>query len=413
MIGQRNSGTRVRTSMKIARRSLVFVLTAVVVVLSSVPDSRATAFPADTTSASTVSSVSLPADNFSTILAEDGSLWAFGTSFNGIDSSSNVGCVLAKISEEPFRVEKINHYACEYAYALPVASEVIGSVPMNVEFGRPSFADQLHMMTVDEADDQLSFGPVLYNSDFPSLNRLGQAYGDGLFFLGHENASGGPTASSIQELSTVNGDIERTIQLPSAIATYSLLPDADGLFVVVGHALGLDAKTALLYLVPPGSSTPMPVSLPGVLSVTWAVASGPHVYAEVITAGDVFKIVRLDGARAREAYQVPVASANTPIPSTVIGDESDGLWSLIAGVPPRHQALGASVCNAVEEVVYIDPTTGQVHDVATLPPGIIGVGDGCASYNLGGGQGVVVGKKVLLLGCGGVLRRLSQAVSGQ
>jgi len=73
---------------------------------------------------------------------------------------------------------------------------------------------------------------------------------------------------------------------------------------------------------------------------------------------------RLDGTDFAPLFRVPDHGYD---PSTVIGDESDGLWTMQWTHPPT----GVSPTPSPQEVVGINPDTGVERVVATLPARVV------------------------------------------
>jgi hypothetical protein len=100
-------------------------------------------------------------------------------------------------------------------------------------------------------------------------------------------------------------------------------------------------------------------------------------------------IWRFDGSDFRPVFEVPDQGYD---PDTVIGDESDGLWTMLWQWPPT--ALPPTSPRP-QEIVHINPDTGAERVVATLPPLTIPIGQG--EYGLLPGQAAVLGESMYLL----------------
>jgi hypothetical protein len=157
-----------------------------------------------------------------------------------------------------------------------------------------------------------------------------------------------------------------------------------------GVCSGCSPPSALYYLAP-GSNKAV-VAIPDItLVVCWLLGSEDHLWAGMGSeqSGCTKETIwRLDGTDFRPVFQVPDQGYD---PFNVVGDESDGLWTMKWTNPPT----GDSSSPSPQEIVGINPDTGGEKVVATLPP--IAVPLGAEVEGLGQGQAAVLDGSLYLL----------------
>jgi hypothetical protein len=142
--------------------------------------------------------------------------------------------------------------------------------------------------------------------------------------------------------------------------------DEDGLWIgnsVEGGVCSGCSPPAALYYVAPGSHQAVAAISDSTLIVCWVLGSGRHLWAGIgrrHTGCTQETIRRLDGTNFLPVFMVADAGYD---PNTVVGDESDGLWTM----QWAHRPTGVSSTPSPQEIVGINPDTGAERVVATLP----------------------------------------------
>jgi hypothetical protein len=156
---------------------------------------------------------------------------------------------------------------------------------------------------------------------------------------------------------------------------------ADDGGVWIANSIGGSPASALSYVVA-GSSAPRVVLPDTNVPICWLAASRTTAW---VGAG-------LEGACATEAVERFVndstaprfnAAGVTPPTFTVIGNETDGLWTMLWASPTK------------EEIIHIDPDTGSQSVIDTLPSSPLPTYD--TDEGLAPGQGVYFNGSLYLL----------------
>jgi hypothetical protein len=170
--------------------------------------------------------------------------------------------------------------------------------------------------------------------------------------------------------------------------------DNDGLWIANsvegGECTGCSPPSALYY-VAPGSDKAVVAIPDSSLIVCWLLGSDDHLWAGVghESSGCTQEAIwRLDGTDFQPLFTVPDQGYD---PNTVIGDESNGLWTM----QWTHLPTGVSPTPSPQEIVVINPDTGAERVVATLPALVV---PRTAEYSgLVQGQAVVLDGSLYLL----------------
>jgi hypothetical protein len=136
--------------------------------------------------------------------------------------------------------------------------------------------------------------------------------------------------------------------------------DNDGLWIGNSVEGGVSEP---LYFVAPGSNKAVVAIQGSTLVVCWLLGSDDHLWAGIgrEKSGCTQEAIwRLDGTTFQPVFTVPDQGYH---PNTVIGDESDGLWTM----QWTHLPTGVSSTPSPQEIVGINPDTGAERVVATLP----------------------------------------------
>jgi hypothetical protein len=197
----------------------------------------------------------------------------------------------------------------------------------------------------DPANGQVSDGPVVMTYGSYSDTRPVIAYGTQWMWVYDNETTNGP---ELLQVSTASGDVVDTVRMP---ALYKPLLAADDGGVWIANSIGGSPAPALFY-VGASSSAPSVVIADTNVPICWLQADGRSAW---VGAG-------LQNACAKQTVERFVDYGTAPLFSvpgnflafTVIGDETDGLWTL---------QLNAGV----QQIVSIDPQTGTESVAATLP----------------------------------------------
>ena len=197
----------------------------------------------------------------------------------------------------------------------------------------------------DAVTGHVSDGPVVMTYGSYSDTRPVIAYGTQWLWIYDNSTTNG---SELLQVSASSGQVVDTVRMP---ALYKPLLAADGGGVWVANSIGGSPAPALFY-VGAGSSAPSVVIPDTNVPICWLQADGASAW---VGAG-------LQNACAKQAVERFVDHGTAPLfsvpgnflPFTVIGDETEGLWTL---------DLNAGV----QQIVSIDPQTGAESVAGTLP----------------------------------------------
>jgi hypothetical protein len=202
--------------------------------------------------------------------------------------------------------------------------------------------------TANPTTGQVRHGPAVMTYGSYSDTRPVFAYGGQSTWIYDVETTAGP---ELLQVSNQSGDVVDTIPMP---ALYRPLLSADDDGVWIANSIGGSPASALSY-VAADSSVPRVVVPDTNVPICWLAASRTSAW---VGAG-------VGGACAKEAVERftdhssgPVFTAApgvTPPAFTVIGDEANGLWTMLWSSPTQ------------EEIIHIDPDTGSESIASTLP----------------------------------------------
>jgi hypothetical protein len=255
--------------------------------------------------------------------------------------SSNPTCVAAPIDPQSVAVGKFRVGSCDDPLLLGLTVEAVNTyVPK-------SNNATISINTANPATGQVRDGSVVMTYGSYSDTRPVIAYGSQWLWIYDVDTTDGP---ELFQISIQSGDVSDAIPMP---ALYRPLLAADDGGVWVANSIGGSPASALSY-VAAGSSVPRVVVPDNNQPICWLAASGTSAW---VGAG-------VGGACATEAVErfvddspglVFTAAGVTPPAFTVIGDEADGLWTMLWLSPTK------------EEIIHIDPDTGSESVAGTLP----------------------------------------------
>ncbi len=225
---------------------------------------------------------------------------------------------------------------------------------------------------LDPQTGQTSVGPVVMTYASYSDTRPVMAYGSGRLWI-YDNSTivdgaetvnvSHPGTAELLQVSTSSGQIVDTVSVPTLYRPI-MAADNDGLWI--GNSVEGGVSSALFY-VAPGSDRAIVAVPSSKIVVCWLLGSKDDLWAGIgrERSGCTHETIwRLDGTDFRPVFTVPDQGYH---PNTVIGDESDGLWTL----QWTHAPTGVTPTPSPQEIVSIDPDTGTERVVATLPPLVV------------------------------------------
>lgn len=259
------------------------------------------------------------------------------------------------------------------------------------------FQDDVRIAHLSETSPNVDLGPVVMSFGVYSDTRLVSAYGPGALWIYDVAAKDG---AEVLRISEATGRVVQRVATPK-IYRPVLAANDNGLYLATTSEggcsptcwsgtifhLGLRSRHLAAVSTPPGRFA----------NVAWLAADGDDVWADRCNYGDGSAggaggtggagprcaIWRFDGPSLRPVYQVPdpgIASGG------VIGDASTGLFTM-AAVDGAGQPV-ATVGQGHQEILRIDPATGKITVVATIP----------IPYRYAQSDGLVPGEGVVLDG---------------
>lgn len=288
-------------------------------------------------------------------------------------------CTAMSVDPATLTFGRVRHGSCNNP---SLSGQQVGiSVAQGTSIGFDSTA---RVVTADPATGKVSAGPVLFSYADGSDTRPLWVYGGSWLWVYDVDTEHGP---EVVQVSATTGQVQATIPIPKLFRPI-LAADDDGLWVgesIEGSGEGLDT----LYRVAPGASDATTV-IAGDQVVRWLVATGHHVWVGTTPPGSLTQeIWRFDGTSGTPVFRVAEAGFD---PTNVIGDETDGLWTMqwdppfSSGIPQGSRA---------QQIIRIDPDTGAEQVIATLPAVAVPPGEG--GYGLLSGQAAVLDGAVYLL----------------
>ncbi len=302
-------------------------------------------------------SVTLPAgDLFNQISVTAGGLLLTGTVAS--TGSSVLGgsqqCVSAPVDPQSLAIGTVSQGSCD-------DPALFGRTVMPV-IGSPDSADAtVAIAHVDRASGQVLIGPtVMTFGDYSDTHPV-TVYGGGWMWLYDVNTTNGP---ELLQVSDSTGDVVGSWQMPHLVRPL-LSANDDGLWIGNSFAGGTFAAAppSALYFIAPGSSSPSVVIEDSEVPVCWLQADGTSVWLGTGPHGggcakETF--MRFDDGDLLPVFQT--ADAGSPV-FTVVGGAPD-LWTAEWSPTPLGWTPGES--NSLE-VVRLDPDSGAIAPVATLP----------------------------------------------
>ncbi|MDA8284189.1 MAG: hypothetical protein M0Z42_13065 [Actinomycetota bacterium] len=201
----------------------------------------------------------------------------------------------------------------------------------------------------------------------------------------------------VVRLSSRSGRIENRVPVPRLGNDPLMAADRDGLWIAPGPDFSSYSSRAPLYRIAAGSNVAV-VAHRGGTAYEWMVASGHTVYADALSAARQQVIWRFDGPAATSQFASPARLLPDPLGIgtgyAAVGNESAGIATVNFLGPRSFSGPG---CLDRQQVVLINPDTGQQSIVASLPSGLKGPAYGCVGDWLSHGQAVLLNRTPWLL----------------
>jgi hypothetical protein len=304
---------------------------------------------------------------------------------------ANASCVSAKVGYSTLRLYDIVVASCSV--------EENGSSPFWVaESGEYTDQATARIVHRDQSTGKVVLGPVVMTWSDGSTTHLESLVGDGSLWLFDAGTTRG---AEVLRISEETGRVENTVPVPG-VDRPILATDNDGLWMGVatngGYAQGLSGSP--IYHIAVGSNVAKIVFTGGHATV-WMVASGHTLWDDILTVstpgGRVSQTIwRFDGPQAKRVFHM---ASQLPFGGTVIGDATEGLWTVASQLPTGAgpNADTDTDCTGTPAVIYINPDTGHQRILTTLPYGSDGFGYQCDGEDLAENQGAIVDGDLYML----------------
>jgi hypothetical protein len=292
-------------------------------------------------------------------------------------------CMDVAVEVPSLRFKKVRRYSCNtdptaqgLAYPVLTATKV--------------FNAEVRIARTNPVTGRTVTGPVVMTFGQYSTSRLVYTSGYGSLWLYDVDT---PRGAELLRVSSTSGKAEDRIFLPQRPVRPLLAAEQDGLWMGIspGGSMG-GSKGSPFYFVRDGGKSAT-LAWRGGNNVLWAMSDAGHVWFDMLNVnGQSSNIVRFDGPGFRPALDVRVtgAAAGWLTQEAVLGSGAEGFWTM--EWPPSTNE-GAS-CGAAT-VLFINPVSGQVSEVARLPGSVVDEYDGC--NGLDDNEGVIYNGRFLVL----------------
>lgn len=354
-----------------------------------------TAPPVATTTVPSPPSVALPASYlFDQISIVNGGLFLSGE-LASTASSLTPACASATVDPQTLVVGSETGENCDNP---ALSGEAVGVVNSNMP---DSNNGTISISYQNPETGQVTVGPVVMTFASLSDTRPVMAYGGGWMWIydnsvleGSAAATGSnPGVAELLQISSSTGQVVNSVSMPVLFKPLMAAND-EGLWIgnsIEGGVCSGCAPPSALYFVAPGSSTSEVMISSSTTDVCWLTGSQDVLWLGVTSTQQrgcqTQMTIRLDGTDPQPTFEVPDQGYE---PITVIGSDSQGLWTIQWSNPRTYSVTQTSP----QEVVNIDPDTGSEHVVATLPPLVIPIG---REGGLSAGQAVIFDGSMYLL----------------
>ncbi len=251
-------------------------------------------------------------------------------------------CVASPVDRQSLAIGKVKVGSCGDPALFGLIAQPVNS------YSRGSNNATISVHTADPATGRVIPGPVVMTYASYSDTRPVVAYGSQFLWVYDVETTNGP---ELLQMSAHSGNVIDSIPMP---ALYRPLLAADDGGLWVANSIGGSPASALFY-VAAGSSVPRVVVADTNVPICWLVASGDSAWAGAGVGGSCVKeaVERFADHSTEPAFTA--APGVTPPAFTVIGNETNGLWTMQWRSPTE------------EEIIHIDPDTGSASVADTLP----------------------------------------------
>ncbi len=314
---------------------------------------------------SRVTSISLPIGSwFNQISVSDGLLLLSGEVASSRNSSAV--CVAATLDPQTLQLKDTTKGSCKDP---AIFGESVAVVNTNL----PENDASISIARIDPRTGRMSLGPVIMTYASLSDTRPVVVYGGGWLWIYDVDTT---RDAELLQVSTSSGRVEDDVTMPQLYRPV-LAANDDGLWI--GNSVQGSQAPDVLYHVLPGSDAVTAVVSGSSLKTLWLVGSGDSLWAGIGPSMARQTIWRFDGSEPRPVFRVNDRDYD---PTAVVGDEAEGLWTVVP-YPPVGSTLRSGPYP--EDVIRIDPDSGKETVVAVLPRTVLapddeGLTTGQASY---------------------------------
>jgi hypothetical protein len=308
-----------------------------------------------TAQASSSVSVALPsAYRFSRLLTEKGHLFLAGetASRDNRSSGGSTLCALAPVNPKTFKIGRAVRGNCDDP---AMAGRLV--TPVN-SVSRSYSSAQISLAVLDlPTGSYRTEAPVVTYSPSSTSSPV-YAYGGNWLWVYDVATSAGPQLLQIDARTGAVADILAAPQLFDPL----MAANEDGLWLANSFK-GSPAPFVLYHALPGGSQLAGVLPGPG-LHAYWLTATGSHVWLGVGSVPTAQTLWRLDGPAATTGLETPITGFQ-PF-GQVVGDESAGLWTVVADPPLGTDDFGQSPGNPLA-VIRINASIGSEQVMARGP----------------------------------------------
>jgi hypothetical protein len=298
-------------------------------------------------------------DKYGDIALVGGRMLLYGPADQESNPSATATCNSAVVNPSTLKLSDLRSSSCanptlESQRVLPITT-----VERNVPFNGGGVATvSVAISRVSSRSPGYRLGPVVMTFPQASTGWPTWVYGAGDLWLYDANNPGG---YDLLRISESTGTVVQRLKVP-AISRPILAFDADGLWLAPAVNSTGPAETALYHVSIGASSATVALKL-GSEYVAWMTASGHSVWLDASSGTNMRTFLHLKGNAAEVNLRLAITSFGNEVEtqgggSTIVGSEANGLWTVLVNPAGTKQ-----------EVIRIDPGSGQYGSVASLEPG--------------------------------------------
>ncbi len=299
-------------------------------------------------------------DKYGDVALAGGKMVLYGPASQEADPSASAACNSAVVNPVTLQLSGLRSGSCadpalEGQRVIPVMT-----VEPEVPFGNGGVATvTVRISRVVPGSPGYGLGPVVMSFPQESDGWPAWVYGDGDLWLFDALSARG---SELLRISGTTGDIMQRLAMP-AVSRPIIAYDTDGLWLAPAANSGGAGVGAVYHVAPGARAAERVFTLPGGQYAAWMVAAGHSLWLDVGPTRAFPVLWHLVGASATPAGPValsPLLENALMVrggPSGMVGDESDGLWTV---VPDRS--------GTAQQVLRLAPGSGASSTVAVLKP---------------------------------------------